>query len=84
MKLIEQPPRLAPVVLLTTAAAAGYLGVSPKTLNNWRCIGGKRGPSFVRVGRAVRYDVRVLDAWIIGNTYDSTSAADHALTNAAA
>ncbi len=78
MKLIHQPSYLAPPTLLTTTGAAQYLGLSAKTLNNWRCLGGQRGPSFVRAGRAVRYDVRALDAWISGNTHDSTSAADHA------
>jgi hypothetical protein len=68
--------------LLSTENAARYLGVSPRTLNNWRWEGTK-GPAFVRVGRAVRYDVRVLDAWISGNTHTSTSAADHATKRAA-
>ncbi len=68
------PPRAA---LLSTQNAALYLGMSPRTLNNWRCVSGGFGPAFVRVGRAVRYDVRTLDAWIVSRTYTSTSAADH-------
>ena len=84
MKLTKQPTETSPPVLLTTAGAAQYLGLSAKTLNNWRCLGGHRGPSFVRAGRAVRYDRRTLDAWITGNTYASTSAADHASADMAA
>ena len=68
----------APLALLSTEHAAQYLGISPRTLHNWRWMGGGKGPAFVRVGRAVRYDVRTLDAWIAGRTFDSTSAADHA------
>lgn len=84
MKLHKQATDTAPPVLLTTEGAAQYLGLSAKTLNNWRCLGGHRGPPFVRAGRAVRYDRRTLDAWINGNTHDSTSAADHRLANMAA
>ena len=65
------------VALLTTPNAARYLGVSAKTLNNWRWLGAGRGPAFVRLGRSVRYDVRTLDAWIASRTFDSTSLADH-------
>lgn len=78
MERRTQSSHRAVVTLLTTSDAARYLGLSAKTLNNWRCLGGQRGPSFVRAGRAVRYDVRALDAWINARTYDSTSAADHA------
>ena len=69
--------------LLSTAGAAQYMGISPRTLNNWRWMGGGKGPAFVRLGRAVRYDVRTLDAWIAGRTFGSTSAADHHGLNAA-
>ena len=75
---LPQDQVLRTATLLTTPDAARYLGVSAKTLNNWRWIGAGKGPTFVRLGRAVRYDVRTLDAWIAGRTFDSTSAADHA------
>ena len=64
-----------PGALLTTEHAAQYLGISPRTLNNWRWMGGGKGPAFVRVGRAVRYSVQTLDAWVAGRTFDSTSTA---------
>jgi hypothetical protein len=49
---------------LSTKEAAGYLGLSPKTLNNWRCQG--NGPDFQKgPGRhgAVRYPFSALRAW---------------------
>ncbi|WP_434480897.1 helix-turn-helix transcriptional regulator [Gemmatimonas sp.] len=61
---------------LRTADAARFLGVSAKTLNNWRWMGGGRGPAFLRAGRAIRYDVRALEAWAAEHTHDSTSTAD--------
>lgn len=36
---------------LTNREAAEFLGVSPKTLSNWRALG--RGPAFVRYGDAL-------------------------------
>jgi hypothetical protein len=36
-------------------------GVSVGTLRNWRAM--RRGPSFVKVGKAVLYPVDDLDAW---------------------
>lgn len=48
--------------LLDTPAAAAYLGMEAGTLENWRYKG--YGPKFVHLGRAVRYDIRDLDAWI--------------------
>jgi hypothetical protein len=40
---------------------ARYLKVPSKTLSNWRYLG--RGPAFIRVGGAVRYDPRDVIAW---------------------
>lgn len=36
---------------LSNREAAEFLGVSPKTLSNWRALG--RGPAFVRYGDAL-------------------------------
>lgn len=50
--------------LLTEADAAAYLGLSPATLSRWRWQG-DRGPAWVRFsGRAVRYRLAELDAFI--------------------
>jgi len=44
-----------------TREAALYIGLSPATLAKWRCLGG--GPPFAKLGRAVVYELRDLDAW---------------------
>lgn len=38
---------------LAPAEAAQILGITTKTLANWRCL--SRGPNYVKVGRLVRY-----------------------------
>ena len=45
-----------------TTAAARYVGISPRTLQNLRHTGG--GPRFSRVRRTVIYAVVDLDRWI--------------------
>lgn len=47
--------------LLRTPGAAATLGLSPATLSKYRCMGG--GPAFYKLGRAVLYDRRDLEAW---------------------
>lgn len=42
-------------------AAAARLGVSRRTLQQWRVKGG--GPKYLKLGRAVRYDLAELDRW---------------------
>ena len=59
----EYPATDRPTRILRTPGAAGYLGLSPSTLEKKRLSGG--GPVFIRLGgRAVGYDVRDLDAWL--------------------
>ena len=53
-------------VMLTTREAADYLGLAPATLNKWRCYG--TGPSFVRLGRAIRYRRDDLSAFLSRHT----------------
>jgi excisionase family DNA binding protein len=52
---------------LTTKEAAHYLGLAPATLACWR-VRKSDGPRFVRLGRAVRYRVPDLDAWLEANS----------------
>jgi excisionase family DNA binding protein len=47
--------------LLTTAEAAGRLGLSPRTLEKWRSNG--NGPRYRKLGAAVRYRVADLEAF---------------------
>lgn len=47
---------------LTTTQAAAYLGFSRKQLEHWRSAG--CGPTYIKVGRHVRYRRGDLDAWM--------------------
>ncbi len=59
--------------LLTETEAADYLGVSPRTLSNWRTRGGE-GPDYVKVGaKTVRYDLEDLKEYIAARRQNSTS-----------
>jgi len=56
-----------------TIGAASIAGVAPKTLENWRHIGG--GPRFMKLGRKVMYDPRDIEAWKEDRKVSSTSEA---------
>ena len=59
--------------LRSTRQVAEFLGVSPRTLEDWRLRGG--GPRFVRMGsRVVRYRPREVARWIADREVASTSA----------
>ena len=64
---------------LREAEAARRLGTSVRTLQKWRCNG--KGPRFVRLSRAVRYDPADLDAFIAVGRRTSTSDPGAALSN---
>lgn len=63
-----QPSTTPPPALLNEADAAYYLGLSRTTLRQQRCDGARdrRVPPipFIRLGRAIRYRVADLDAYI--------------------
>jgi len=49
---------------LTTADLAERLGVSPRTVDDWRVD--KKGPAYIRIGRGddtVRYRLADVEAW---------------------
>jgi predicted DNA-binding transcriptional regulator AlpA len=48
--------------LLDEHRTARYLGLRVKTLRNWRSAG--KGPSYIKIGRIVRYRVTELDEFI--------------------
>jgi hypothetical protein len=50
-----------PEQLLTPEALSAHLGIPVTTLANWRYL--HRGPTYVRVGRHVRYRVEDVLAW---------------------
>jgi excisionase family DNA binding protein len=47
---------------LTEAELAALLKVTPRTVKRWRAEG--TGPSWIRVGRGIRYRRRDVDAWL--------------------
>ena len=47
---------------LTEREAAAELGISFRTLQQWRVRG--IGPVFLKLGRAVRYDAEALETWL--------------------
>lgn len=57
--------------LHTETEEAKRLNIAPKTLANQRCSGD--GPPFLKVGRLVRYDPDLTDAWLAKRIRQSTS-----------
>jgi predicted DNA-binding transcriptional regulator AlpA len=60
-----------PRLLLTEAEAGKATGFTRRALQSWRLRGG--GPTFVQIGRSVRYRPEDLDAWAESLTRTSTS-----------
>ncbi len=60
--------------LVNEAEAAHKLRLSVKTLRRWRWAG--KGPRFLKLGAAVRYDSADLSAFIEAGRRTSTSALD--------
>lgn len=56
---------------LTVREAAAHLSLSVSTLNKLRCTG--YGPTYFKLGRAVRYDPQDLDQWLGAHRVSSTS-----------
>jgi hypothetical protein len=63
-----------PDAALNENQAAEFLGVSVRTLQAWRVRGG--GPPYCKIGRAVRYQRRVLVSFQQEHTVSSTTEAD--------
>ena len=55
---------------LTNDEAAGFLRLSPRTLEKQRVIGG--GPRFRKFGRRVMYAVVDLEAWADARSFEAT------------
>jgi hypothetical protein len=59
--------------ILPNAVAAGYLGITPHTLNVWRC--NKRFDiPYIKVGGRVRYRKSSLDNFLLQQTIGETSS----------
>jgi predicted DNA-binding transcriptional regulator AlpA len=57
--------------LLTEAQVADGMSISPRTLQQWRYLGG--GPRYLKIGSAVRYRPEDVAAWLAQQTKASTS-----------
>lgn len=57
--------------LINERKAAEILGLKVTTVRRWRFSGG--GPRYIKVGAAVRYDVRDIEAFIDAGRRSSTS-----------
>ncbi len=53
--------------LLTTTEAADYLGITPGTLEVWRCTK-KQNIEYIRVGRKIKYRKESLDRYLESRT----------------
>jgi hypothetical protein len=62
MSSIEQTRVLKACRLLSEGEAAEFIGMSSKWLSNQRWLG--LGPSYLRIGRCIRYRVSELDAFL--------------------
>jgi predicted DNA-binding transcriptional regulator AlpA len=58
-------------VKLDTRAQAARIGLSHKTLNNWRSLGS--GPPFYKLGGRIVYDAAETDAWLAARRRTGTS-----------
>jgi hypothetical protein len=63
-----------PDAALNENQAAEFLGISVRTLQAWRVSGG--GPRYCKIGRAVRYQRRVLVSFQQEHTVSSTTEVD--------
>jgi hypothetical protein len=63
---------MSKTILVDTIEASSYLGLKPKTLINNRNTGTGVQIPFIKVGKAVRYKVSDLEAFIEKNTFNNT------------
>ncbi len=71
--VVNTPHTVSKPRLIDTVQLAEYLGNEVNTCEGWRLKG--IGPSFIKVGRLVRYNTQTVDLWIESQTRNSTSEA---------
>ncbi|MBC9009754.1 helix-turn-helix transcriptional regulator [Acetobacter tropicalis] len=59
--MVRKRPQPRPARHLRTPQAAEWLGISPRTLERYRTIGG--GPVFYKLGNRVTYTIGDLKTW---------------------
>ncbi|OGN43871.1 MAG: hypothetical protein A2623_13715 [Caulobacterales bacterium RIFCSPHIGHO2_01_FULL_70_19] len=62
---------MGPAPFVTTETAARYLALSPHSLECYRAKG--TGPAFYKFGKAVRYAITDLEAWIAACRHSQTA-----------
>lgn len=68
-------PLLARDDYMSPSDLAALLGVSAKTLANWRCQ--RQGPEFFRAGRKIWYPRERVRAWILARLKNSLNVHSH-------
>ena len=71
--VVNTPHTVSKPRLIDTVQLAEYLGNEVNTCEGWRLKG--IGPSFIKVGRLVRYNTQTVELWIESQTRNSTSEA---------
>jgi Helix-turn-helix domain len=71
---------LTPSTNLPEHDASQYIGCKPQTLRAWRHR--KQGPPYIMLGRAIRYRVQDLDAWLDANRVVPRPKHESAMTGA--
>jgi hypothetical protein len=66
--------KIDPDELVPAADTAAKLNVKPGTMTTWRASG--RGPSFVRIGRAIYYRRGDIEEWLGAQRRQPVSAKD--------
>lgn len=66
------------VGLVSEAQFSAMMSVSEYSLQSWRALG--TGPRFVKLGRAIYYRLKDIEAWIASNTHESTRTTGPNLT----
>ncbi|HEX5409185.1 MAG TPA: helix-turn-helix domain-containing protein [Gemmatimonadaceae bacterium] len=69
-------------MLVDTPAAARQLGLSERTVSNWRLQG--RGPEYLKLGKRVLYSTHALERFKAANTHGATREASGEMRTGAA
>lgn len=56
--------------LISPEQASDYLGVTSRTLANWRCVGFPNVP-YARIGKNIKYRIADLDAYIAKHSHNN-------------
>lgn len=70
---VEQELQETDMVYMNQDQVAEFLGISPRTLEDWRYKGG--GPPYRKIGRCVRYLRSQVIEWVESNEREHTSQA---------